>query len=159
MSPYRRVTNKHLGELLLEKKVIDKKQLDDALKLQERKGGLIGSVLVSLGYAKENEIAQALTAQYGFPYLPLENYEVDSEVIKLIPENVMKQYCLVPIDLIGVSLTIAMANPLNSQAIEDIELITKCNVQAFVSTATDIKGAIEKHSQKQAPGKDYKLTL
>lgn len=148
MSPYRRITGKHLGEVLLEKKVINKKQLDEALKLQERKGGLIGSVLVSLGYAKEDEIAQALTAQYGFPYLPLENYEIDFEVIKLIPENVMRQYCLVPIDLIGVNLTIAMANPLNNQAIEDIELITKCNVQTFVSTATDIKGVIERHFKK-----------
>lgn len=149
MSPYRRVTSKHLGELLLEKKVIDRKQLDEALKLQEREGGLIGSVLVSLGHAKEDEIAQALTAQYGFPYLPLVNYEIDSEVIKLVPENVMRQYCLVPIDLIGVNLTVAMANPLNSQAIEDIELITECNIQVFVSTATDIKGAIAKHFEKQ----------
>lgn len=148
MSPYRRVISKQLGELLLERKVINQRQLEEALKIWKQKGGLIGDILVSLGYAKEEEIAQALTAQYGFPYLPLNNYEIDSEIIKLIPENVAKQYCLIPIDRIGANLTITMANPLNNQAIEDVELISRCTIQAFVSTATDIKRAIEKYYKK-----------
>ncbi len=148
MSPYRRIVSKQLGELLLERKVINQKQLDKALKVRKEKGGLIGDTLVSLGYAKEEEIAQALTAQYGFPYLPLNNYEIDSEVIKLIPESVARQYCLIPIDRISTNLTIAMSNPLNDQAIEDVEFISKCGVQAFVSTATDIKAAIERYYKK-----------
>jgi len=141
----RRVISKQLGELLIERKVIDRKQLDHALKVQQEKGGLIGQVLVSLGYATEESIAQAITAQYGFPYLPLGSYEVDSEVVKIVPKNVASQFCLMPIDKIGNNLTIAMSDPLNNLAVEDIELVSGLAVQIFVSTATDIKNAIEKY--------------
>lgn len=140
----RRIVSKQLGELLIERGVITKKQLEQALNAQKEKGGLIGQVLVSLGYASEEAIAQALTAQYGFPYLPLDNYEIDPDFAKIVPKNVASQYCLVPIDKIGSNLTIAMSNPLNSLAIEDIELVSGLCVQIFVSTATDIKKAIKK---------------
>jgi type IV pilus assembly protein PilB len=83
--------------------------------------------------------------QYGFPYLPLSNYEIDPETLGIIPERVAKQYMLIPIDKIGNNLTIAMSNPLNIQAIEDIELLSGCKVQTFVSTSSDIKRAIEKY--------------
>ncbi|MCK5178106.1 MAG: type II secretion system protein GspE, partial [Candidatus Omnitrophica bacterium] len=86
-----------------------------------------------------------LTCQYGFPYLPLSSYEIDAEVIRSVPENVCRQFCLVPIDKIGKSLTVAMSNPLNVQALEDVELITGCSVQVFVSTATDVKQSIDKY--------------
>ncbi len=145
MAPIKRVTLKQLGELLLEKGIINQNQLDKALKLQKEKGGLIGQILVMLGFVTEEEIAQALTVQYGFPYLPLESYEVTPEVIQLIPENVAKQYNLIAIDRIEDLITIAMSNPLNIQAVEDVELITKCKVQVFVSTMTDINNAIKKH--------------
>lgn len=141
----RRVISKQLGELLIERKVITKKQLEHALELQKEKGGLIGQILVELGYASEEAIAQALTAQYGFPYLPLENYDIDPDVVKLIPKNVASQFCLVPIDKIGNNLTIAMSNPLNALAIEDIELVTGLCVQIFVSTGTGIREAIKKY--------------
>jgi len=145
MPPVRRIVSKYLGELLLERGIITEAELEKALKLQREKGGLIGQILVMLGYAKEEEIAQALTVQYGFPYLPLEHYEINAEAIKLIPENVAKQYNLIAIDKIGDLLTIAMSNPLNAQAVEDIELITKCKVQVFVSTMTDINNAVKKY--------------
>ena len=145
MSSVRRIVSKQLGELLLERGIINEAQLEKALKIQKEKGGLIGQILVMLGYAKEEEIAQVLTVQYGFPYLPLDNYEISSEAIKLIPENVATQYNLIAIDKIGDMVTIAMSNPLNVQAVEDIELITKCKVQVFVSTMTDITNAIKRY--------------
>lgn len=148
MSPSKRVITKQLGELLIERGIISKDQLEKALVIQKEKGGLIGQILVSLGFTTEEEIAQALTAQFGFPYLPLKNYEIGKEVIKLVPENVALQYCLIPVDRIGNALTIAMSNPLNVQAQEDIELITKCKVQVFVSTMTDINQAIERCYEK-----------
>ena len=140
-----RINLKQLGELLAEMGLITKDQLKHALKVQEDKGGLIGQVLVDLNYVSEEAIAQALTAQYGFPYLPLENYEIDIEIVMIVPKNVSIQYCLIPVDKIGSNLTIAMANPLNSQAVEDIALLSGLCVQLFVSTATDIKKAIEKY--------------
>ena len=120
MPPIRRVVSKQLGELLQERGIINETQLAKALKIQEEKGGLIGQILVALGYTKEEDIAQALTVQYGFPYLPLECYEINAETLKMIPEHVARQYNLIAIDKIGDLLTIAMSNPLNYQAIEDI---------------------------------------
>lgn len=149
MVQIKRVVSKQLGELLLERGIINESQLQKALKLQEEKGGLIGQILVMLGFAKEEEIAQALTVQYGFPYLPLECYEINSEAIKLIPENVAKQYNLIAVDKIGDLLTIAMSNPLNVHATEDVETITKCKVQVFVSTMTDVNNAIKKYYVKK----------
>lgn len=145
MVPLRRIITKQLGELLMERKIINQRQLERALQVQRERGGLIGEILVELGYAKEEDIAQALTAQYGFPYLPLSNYEINLDVVRLIPENVCRQYCLIPIDKIGSNLTVALSNPLNLQAVEDIELISNCTVQTFVSTATDIRHAIDRY--------------
>jgi type IV pilus assembly protein PilB len=145
MKHFRKTTNKHLGELLVERGVLSRQQVQEAVDHQKTNGGLFGEVLVKLGYATEENIAQALTTQYGFPYLPLANYEIDAEVIKTVPENVCRQFCLIPIDKIGKSLTLAMSNPLNVQAAEDVELITGCTVQAFVATATDIKNSINKY--------------
>ena len=149
MPSMKRIVSKQLGELLLERGVINQAQLEKAIKLQKEKGGLIGQVLVMLGFAKEEEIAQALTVQFGFPYLPLECYDINAEAIKLIPENVALQYNLVAIDKIGDLLTVAMSNPLNYQAIEDIEVLTKCKVQVFVSTMTDINNAVQKYYPKK----------
>ncbi len=143
--PVRKIINKQLGELLIERGIINQNQLEKALTAQREKGGLIGEVLVGLGFAKEEDIAQALTAQYGFPYLPLNNYDINTEIVNIVPGRVARQYLLVPIDKIGNNLTLAMSNPLNVQAIEDVELLSGCSVQTFVSTSSDIKRAIEKY--------------
>lgn len=144
----KRVISKTIGQLLLEKGVIKQAQLDEGLKIQKERGGLLGQILAGLGYVTEEQIAQAITVQYGFPYLPLANYEMDEAAIKMVTENIARQYCLIPIDKIGNTVTIAMADPLNTQAIEDIELVTGCSIQIFVSTATDIKQAIDKFYKK-----------
>jgi len=141
----RKIINKQLGDLLVERGVIDEHQLEKALALQKDRGGLIGELLVELGFAKEEDIAQSLTAQYGFPYLPLSNYDINAEIINIVPGRVSRQYLLVPIDKIGNNLTIAMSNPLNVQAVEDVELLSGCSVQIFVATSSDIKKAIERY--------------
>jgi len=145
ITPPKRLVSKQLGELLLDRKIINEQQLQKGLSVQKEKGGLLGNILVLLGYATEEQIAQALTTQFGFPYLPLSNYDVDVKIVTLIPENVAVQYNLIAIDKIGNSLTVAMSDPLNIHAIEDIELITNCKVQVFVSTQTDIKEAIKRY--------------
>lgn len=138
-----------MGELLIERGVISHDQLNLARDHQDRHGGLLGEILVELKFATEKDIAQALTCQYGFPYLPLANYEIDPEVINSVPESVCRKFCLIPIDKIGKSLTLAMSNPLNFQAMEDVELITGCTVQTFVSTTTEIKESIDKYYSKK----------
>ncbi len=141
-----RATNKHLGELLIERGVIIRAQLDAALDYQkEHKGVLIGEALITLGYATEEDIAQALTCQYGFPYLPLSNYEIDPEVVASVPGHICAQFCLIPIDKVGNNITLSMANPLNAQAVENVELLSGCTVQIFVSTLSDVRGAIQRY--------------
>jgi type IV pilus assembly protein PilB len=143
--PLRKIINKQLGELLIERGIINDQQLEKALIIQKEKGGLIGELLVELGFVKEEDIAQSLTAQYGFPYLPLTNYDINPEIINVVPGRVARQYILMPVDKIGNNLSLAMSNPLNIQAIEDVELLSGCSVQTFVSTSSDIKKAIGKY--------------
>ncbi len=140
----KKLVQKQLGELLIDNKLITPDNLAQALQVQREKGGLIGQVLVQLGFTTEETIAQALTAQYGFPYLPLSGYEIDHEVCKIIPENVAKQYGLIAVDRVGNILTVAMSNPLNKQAIEDVEMITHFKVQVFVATASDVNESIKR---------------
>ncbi len=148
MHSFKKITNKTIGEVLIERGIINHEQLNTAIDRQNKYGGLFGEILVELNFATEVDIAQAITCQYGFPYLPLSNYEIDGEVIEAIPQDICRQYCLVPVDKIGKSLTIAMANPLNMEAIANIELLSGCTVQTFVSTTAEIKQAIEKYFHK-----------
>ena len=141
----KKILAKQLGELLIECKLISRENLEAALQIQTEKSGvLIGQVLVQMGLITEEAIAQALTAQYGFPYLPLSGYEIDADVAKIIPEYVAKQYCLIAVDRVVSVITLAMSNPLNSQAIEDIEMMTHFKVQIFVTTSSDVNEAIKR---------------
>jgi len=136
--------DKPLGQILVERGIISNSQLQEALRVQKREGGLVGEVIVGLGFAKEEDIAHCLSLQFSYPYLPLENYGISAEVKELVPKNVCTHYCLIPIDKISSTITVAMANPLNVQAIEDLEDITKCDIQIFISTPSDIRKSIEK---------------
>jgi type IV pilus assembly protein PilB len=92
----------------------------------------------------ERDIVRAITVQYGIPFLPLENYRLKQELNKVIPENVARQYGILPVDVFGNVLTVAMSNPLNIKAIEDIEMLTKRHVQVFIGTLTSIRESIDK---------------
>ena len=143
--PMRRIVNKQLGDLLIERGIISDRQLEKALAVQKERGGLIGELLVELGFAQEEDIAQSLTAQYGLPYLPLSNYDINPEIINIVPGRVARQYLLIPIDKISNNLTLAMSNPLNVQEIEEVELLSGFSVQTFNSPSSNIKRAIEKY--------------
>jgi type IV pilus assembly protein PilB len=143
MKPLKK-TEKPLGQILAERGIISYAQLEKALEAQKKEGGLIGEVIVRLGFASEETIAHCLSLQFGFPYLPLENYEVSKDVVNLVAKNVATHYCLIPLDKIANTLTVAISNPLNVQAIEDLEDITHCDIQVFISTPSDIRKTIEK---------------
>ncbi len=145
----KKIIEKQLGQLLIEGKMITSEQLDEALKIQQVKGGLIGQVLVSLGYATEEMIAQTLTAQYGFPYLPLAGYEIDSEVANSISEKMARQYGMIAVDKVASILTIAMSDPLNMKALNEVETSTGLKVQVYVSTSTDVYDAIARSYKAQ----------
>ncbi|MCK4519696.1 MAG: hypothetical protein KAT96_00795 [Candidatus Omnitrophica bacterium] len=148
MKSHRQV-HKPLGQILVERGVISSTQLQKVLEVQKHDGGLIGEIIIEQGFANEEDIAYCLSLQFGYPYLSLENYEISQDIGKIIPKNVCAHYCLIPIDRIGNTLTVAMANPLNIQAIEDLEDIVHCDIQVFVSTPSDIRGSIEKFYQEK----------
>lgn len=151
MTAFRRQGLKEqLGQVLIQRGLITAEQLKQALATQKEQGGLLGEILTKLGFATEEDIAQALAIQHDFPYLPLANYEIDSEVLKLIPESLAHKYCFLPIDKMGDILTVVMANPLDAKAIEDIEALTKCKIETFVATYTEIKEAIERCYKQQS---------
>ena len=140
---FKRQIDKPFGEVLVERGVIDRKQLNFALEVQRDKGGLIGSILVDLDFLGEEDIAQTLSLIYGFPFLPLDSYDVPSELVEKIPRRVVEYYEMIPIDKIGTSVTVAMVDPLNKYAIEDVKFLTGCEVQIFISTHKEVSIAIE----------------
>ena len=154
MGPFRRqVIKEQLGQVLIQRGIISAEQLQKALKVQKEQGGLLGEIFTTMGVASEEDIAQALAIQHDFPYLPLANYEIDSAMNKYIPEELAKKYFILPVDKMGDILTVVMANPLDHKAIEEIETLSKCKVETFVATFTEIKQAIETlYSKKQKGG-------
>lgn len=139
----KRKNKKKLGEILVDNNIISGENLRRALDLQRSEGGLLGEILVRLGYVSERDIVRAITVQYGFPFLPLENYQLKQELKEIIPENVARQYGILPVDVFGNVLTVAMSNPLNEKAIEDIEMLTRKKVQVFIGTITSIRESID----------------
>ncbi|MBI4336093.1 MAG: hypothetical protein HY589_05505 [Candidatus Omnitrophica bacterium] len=140
----RRPGLRFIGEILIERGLIKLEQLDKALKIQKDKGGLIGEILVDTNVISEDDIVQALAAQYGFPYLPLHDYDIDLSISKSVPEHIANYYCLIAVDKIENTITVAMADPLNSNAVEDVEYTTGCKAQPFIAKASEIRSMIKK---------------
>jgi len=141
----RRMVTKKIGELLIERDIISPKQLEEALSLQKENKKLLGEILINLGYATEEDIMVCLTTQYGMPYLPLESYEVDMEVVKGVPAELVRKYNFVPIDKISNLLTIVVSDILDIKTIDEIKNALHCKVQCFVSTPDSLRRAIEKY--------------
>ena len=141
---FKKRTEEKLGEILIRQGAISEKQLEEALGKQRSEGGLLGEIMIRLGFVNERVIAQAITSQYGFPFLPLESYDVNAEAVKLVPEKIALKHHIMPVDIIGDVVTIAMSNPLNRDAIEEVERATGKTVRVFISLSTSIKAALSK---------------
>jgi len=139
-----------LGELLVRNKLIDEKQLAKALEEQKISGGRLGASLVKLGYLKEEDLAAFLSRQYGVPSINLSEFEIDESVIKLIPAEVAQKYMLVPVNRAGSTLIVAMADPSNIFAIDDIKFMTGYNVEVVVAAEASVKTAIDKYYDQSA---------
>ncbi len=133
-----------LGELLVYSGKIDDNQLNQALKLQKKLGKKLGDVLVSEGFVTENDIIEVLEFQLGIPHVDLDKYEIKAEVAMLIPENISRKYDLIAIDKRDSLITVAMADPLNIFALDDLQLYLKMEVQPVISIKAQIYKAIDK---------------
>ncbi|HVP90847.1 MAG TPA: type IV-A pilus assembly ATPase PilB [Terriglobales bacterium] len=135
----------NLGELLLREKIISTDQLKAALEFQKKNSLPVGTSLVQLGYISEEEIAQALSRQLGYPYIDLDQFEVYPEVINLIPNDVAKKYDVMPIHRIRNFLTLAMVDPTDLEVIEDIRFRTGLSIQPVIASESGVMNAINKY--------------
>ena len=133
-----------LGEILIKEKLITKDQLEQALSHQKKNGGRLGGALVKLGFIGDEEITGVLSRQYGVPAINLSYYEVDAGVVKLVPQETAVRYQVVPLSRVGSTLTIAMADPTNVFAMDDIKFMTGLKVEPVVASESSITEAITK---------------
>ncbi len=131
-----------LGEILLKESLITQDQLDKALEFQKSNGGKLGSCLTKMGYITDDDITGVLSRQYGVPSINLKYYEIDPNVIKLIPQDTALRYQVVPLSRVGSVLTIAMTDPTNVFAMDDIKFMTGFNVEPVVASESAIVEAI-----------------
>ncbi|HEX6163277.1 MAG TPA: type IV-A pilus assembly ATPase PilB [Vicinamibacterales bacterium] len=131
--------------MLLKEKRISAEQLQEALNYQRTNGGKLGANLVKLGYVKDEEITSLLSKQYGVPSIALNQFEIDPAVIKLVPGETARKYQIVPLSRAGATLTIAMTDPTNVFAMDDVKFMTGYNVEPVVASETAVLDAIEKY--------------
>src|SRR5262245_21762805 len=134
-----------LGEMLIKARLINQEQLNKALEAQKVNGGKLGYNLVKLGFVKEDDITQLLSQQYGVPAVNLRNVQVDEAVVKLIPSEVAQKYLIMPVQRMVSTLTIAMVDPTNVFAMDDIKFMTGYNVEPVVASEVAIKDGIDKY--------------
>jgi len=149
-----------IGELLLKEKRITPAQLQDALTYQKGNGGKLAQNLVKLGFVKDDDITALLSKQYGVPSISLHLFEIDPDVIRLIPVDTAQKYQIVPLSRAGATLTIAMADPTNVFAMDDIKFMTGYNVEPVVASEAALAEAIQRYyttaSLPRMPGADRK---
>jgi type IV pilus assembly protein PilB len=133
-----------LGEILLKESLITQDQLDKALEFQRANGGKLGSCLTKMGFITDDDITGVLSRQYGVPSINLKYYEIDPGVIKLIPQDTALRYQVIPLSRVGSVLTIAMTDPTNVFAMDDIKFMTGFNVEPVVASESAIADSISR---------------
>jgi len=136
--------SQRLGDLLVKEKVITQEQLEQATKLQKDSHTRLASALVKLGFLSDEDVTNFLSRQYGVPAINLSYFEIDPAVVKLIPFETAKRYQILPLSRVGASLTIAMVDPTNVFAMDDIKFMTGFNIEPVVASESSIIEGIDK---------------
>ncbi len=136
---------RQLGEMLVKDKVISTEDLEEALKRQESSQASLGRVLIEMGLASEWEMAAALGKQLNVPFITLSHYDIDRQVLEAIPEDIVKRYKIVPVDKTGDTLTIALSDPGNIYLLDELRLLTQCQIIPVISFESDIIEAINRY--------------
>src|SRR4051812_45540852 len=134
-----------IGELLLKEKLITPDQLQQALTQQKSNGGKLGYNLVKMGFVKDEQITALLSKQYGVPAINLAQFKIDLTIVKLVPTETARKYQIIPLSRSGSTLTIAMTDPTNVFAMDDIKFMTGYTVEPVVASEVAITDAIEKY--------------
>ena len=134
-----------LGDLLVKAKLITSEQVDAALLSQRAEGGKFGEALIRIGAVSEQDITETLSQQFGVPSIDLAHFEIDPAIIKVVPGEVARKYGVLPVNKTGATLTIAMSDPTNVFAMDDIKFMTGYNVEPVVASEASLRRAIDKH--------------
>ena len=132
-----------LAELLLEENKVVPWQLQDARNYQERKGGTLAKALVRLGFVRDGEITDLLGRQYGLPSIDLDPLTIDPAILRIVPEEMARTHKVLPLSRSGATLTLAMADPTNVLALDDVRLTTGCRVEPVVTSEAGLEDAID----------------
>jgi len=138
-------SSQSLENVLKEMGIISSDQIKEAKALKEKDGITFAQAIIKLGILGEEDLVSTMVTQFGFPYLQLTNYEIEAEIVKILPKSIAEKYSLVAIDKIGNILTIAMADPLNAVAQDEVRKISSLNVETFITTFSDINNAIAQY--------------
>jgi len=144
------MTSNRLGELLVRSQLITDDQLAQAIEDQKKQGGRLGSCLIKLGFIQDDELASFLSKQYGVPSINLEEFDIDPAILRLIPPDVAQKYQVIPVNRAGATLIIAMSDPSNIFAIDDIKFMTGYNIEVVVAPDVAIKAAIDQYYDQSA---------
>jgi type IV pilus assembly protein PilB len=142
------ITPDKLGDILVRDGLITADQLKRALAEQRNSGMRLGYTLVKLGFVEETEITKMLARQYRMPAVDLSRFEVDQKILKLISADIAAKYAVLPLKREGRTLTIAIADPNNVAAIEDIKFITRCDIFPVIAGEYTLRNAIDKYYQQ-----------
>ncbi len=148
-----------IGQLLKSNNIITESQLASALEMQKKEGGRLGSILVKLGYVNEDKLVSFLSKQFGVPAISLSEYKVDSSVTKFIPADIAEKYQVFPLARNGSTLTVAMVDPSNVYAIDDIKFVTGYNVVPAIAAESAIKEALGKYYGKTTTTDAFQTTM
>lgn len=140
-----RPRSESLGQILLDEKMVSREQLDRAIQMQHRSGGHLGRILVEQGSLTEQQLAKVLSIQWGLPYVELGSLEIDSDVVKVVPQHLAHRHKVLAIEKTRKKLKLAIADPLNVVAFDDVRLVTGLEIEAVVAAEQDIMTAIGRH--------------
>lgn len=135
-------SKKRIGEILIEEGYLERGHLEEALKIQKKEGGLIGSILVRHGWVTEENLLVALSKQLDLPYIKLANYRVNRSALKLVSREVAERFLFFPFEQDERRVSFAMTDPLNQEALESIKHKTSSRIQVFLATTSEVKEAI-----------------
>ncbi|MEC9073290.1 MAG: type IV-A pilus assembly ATPase PilB [Myxococcota bacterium] len=142
--------------MLVRQGLVSQEQIEDAKDQTKQQGGGLTGALAKLGYVKETQLVEFLSRQYGVPSINLEEVEVDEEVIELVPREVAERHQVIPIEKQGQTLIVALTDPSNIYAMDDIKFLTGFNVEVVVTSEASIESALE---QYYAPGGEFEEAL
>lgn len=140
-----KIAKRRLGDVLLEQQLITQEQLQECIAVQRSSGQSLASVLVSKGYLGEEDLVVTLSEQLGIPHIRVANYNIPQEVLNEVPESLARQYQMLPVSVTGDVLTLAMSDPLNIMALDDLRMLTSYEIEPVVAVQSELNDAISKH--------------